>query len=307
MKKIPLNLILPLILSCLIIAPATAHAEVTVTDGLGRTVEVQERPQRIVTTIASTTEIALDLGLEEKVVGVPASIQFLTYVPKLQSIAEEKEKVGGYDLSLEKIAALEPDLVLVDSGTQADVVEDIQELGTVVYAAGGKDLGEVQESILDIGVLTGTLRRAREIVGEMVHKQIRLESAVQDLDRKKKTFYVLSPEMYTAGKNTLVGQILQMAGLENVFADISGFRPVNTEEVIDRDPELIIGNEDMGLSVEDLETQLGLDGVRAVEEEQVIFLSSAENSMIDQPGTKIVDGAIKLFERVYETKVNIPE
>lgn len=305
MKKASSILLITLLLGLVIVNFGYGNATRTVTDGLDRKVSLSGNPQRVVTTIVSTTEIALDLGLDERLVGVPDLIEYLSYVPELQEKAEKKEKVGGFNLSMEKIAALNPDLVIVGASAQKDSVSKLKDLGATVYAAGSKNIGEVRKTILRLGYLTGTQDRAQEIVGEMIYKEIQLEEAVKGLEEKKRTFYTISERMYTVGRNTFVGQALELAGLDNVFSDLSGYKPVSTEKIIDRNPELIIVTEDMGLSAEDLKNEVGLKNVKAVEEGNVLVLSQGEDSMINQPGTKIVDGAKNLFEKIYDKEVNL--
>ncbi len=305
MKKLSSTLLIGLILVLFTVGLVSAQAERTVTDSLGREVTIEEVPERVVTTIVSTTEIALDLGLDERLVGVPDLIQYLSYVPELQEIAEKKKKVGGFKLSIEKIASLNPGLVILDASAQKDMVSKIKDIGATVYAAGSRDIESVRETILEIGYLTGKLDRAQKIVGEIVYKETQLRDAVAKLDEKKSTFYTISKRMYTVGNNTFVGKALQLAGLNNVFGEISGFKPVNTEEIIKRNPELIIATEDMGLTAEDLRKDKGLEEVKAVQNGNVLLLPTGEDSMLNQPGTKIIDGAINLFEKVYDREVNL--
>ena len=79
---------------------------VTVVDGLGRVVTIEARPERIISIAPSNTEILFALGLGYRVVGVT---DFCDY----PAAALEKEKVGGFfPPDLEKIVALNPDLVV---------------------------------------------------------------------------------------------------------------------------------------------------------------------------------------------------
>lgn len=275
----------------------------TVVDGLGRRVTVDEVPEKIVTTIVSTTEIALDLGLSDKLVGVTSLTRYLSYVPELQKQAEKIEGLGEFNISLEKIATLDPDLALVDGSAQKDLVKKIENLGVTVYATTADSIREVKEDILRIGHLTGTVERATEIVGDMTYKQLMLELEVAQLKEKKKVFYTVSKQMYTTGSNTFVGQGLKAAGLDNVFSGISGWKPASNEEIVNRNPEVIIASEDMGLDVSSLKEKPGFEKLRAVQEENVLLLSYDANSMLNQPGTKVVDGVINLFEMVYDREV----
>ncbi|MBS3792281.1 ABC transporter substrate-binding protein, partial [Candidatus Bipolaricaulota bacterium] len=277
----------------------------TVTDGLDRQVSLSGNPERVVTTDVPTTEIALDLGLDERLVGVPDLIKHLSYVPELQEKAKKKKKVGKFKMSLEKVAGSSPDLIIIGASSQKGAIKKLEELGATVYAAGSKSISDVKEAILDIGYLTGTKSRAQEIVGKMVYKEVRLKEAVRRLDAKKKVFYTFTDSMYTTGGNTFLGEALELAGLNNVFSGLSGYKKVATEEIIRKNPELILATKDMGLTKEGFKTRVGLKGVQAVEEGNIIFLSQGEDSMINQAGTKIVVGAINLFEKVYDKGLSL--
>lgn len=305
MKKTSLVLLVGLIVGLVGVSFAHAESAKTVTDGLGREVKVEEVPERIITTIPATMEISFALGLNEKIVGVYSETKYLSYVPEIQSMAEKKEKIGSFNLSYEKIASLDPDLVIAGSAQKDDISKIKNVVGATVYVAGKQNIESVYESILEIGYLTGTSDQAQKIVGEMIWKRFRLEAAVEALDEKKKVFYTISPQMFTLGDNTFVGEALQLAGIDNVFGEISGYKQVSTEEIVSKNPELILGTKGMGLTVKELKNKPGIEGTKAVKEDNVLFLSNVEASMLNQPGTKIIDGAIKLFEKIYDAEVNL--
>lgn len=304
MKKTTFVLVVGLIIGLIVVASAHAESVRTVTDSLGRKVEVKGVPERIITTLPATTEIAFDLGLDEKIVGVYSNTEYLSYVPEIQAMANEKEKIGSFNLSYEKIASMNPDLVIAGTAQKDDISKIKNVVGATVYVAGKKSIESVYESILEIGYLTGTSDRAQKIVGEMVWKRFRLEAAVETLNERKKVFYTISPQMFTLGDNTFVGEALQLAGMDNIFGEISGYKQVSTEEIVSKNPELILGTKGMGLTVKELKDKPGIEGTKAVQEDNVLFLSNVEASMLNQPGTKIIDGAIKLFEKIYDIEVS---
>ena len=107
----------------------------TVEDSLGRRVVIPEAPQRIVSLAPANTEILFSLGLGSKVVGVT---DYCDYPAE----ALNKEKVGDfYAPSVEKIIALEPDVILA-GGVQAELVDQLESLGQVVVALDPKSIEE---------------------------------------------------------------------------------------------------------------------------------------------------------------------
>src|SRR5439155_23865353 len=82
-----------------------------------------EFPQRIVCLTAETAEIAFLVGAGERVVGVPGTA-------RRPEAAREKARVGGFTtFKLDRILALEPDLVLAFSDPQRDIVRDLSAAG----------------------------------------------------------------------------------------------------------------------------------------------------------------------------------
>src|SRR6059036_3336957 len=119
-----------------------------------------EFPQRIVCLTAETAEIAFLLGAGDRVVGVPGTA-------RRPETALEKARVGGFTtFRLEKILALEPDLVLAFSDLQRDVVRDLIGAGVTVLCTNQRSFDEVLGAILLIGGALGCEMRARELIGD---------------------------------------------------------------------------------------------------------------------------------------------
>src|SRR5919109_2516279 len=118
-------------------------------------------PQRIVCLTAETTEIAYAVGAGDRVVGVPGTA-------RRPETAREKAKVGGFTtFRLDKILALEPDLVLAFSDLQRDVVRDLIGAGISVLCTNQRSFDEALEAILVIGGALGREGDARAVVADM--------------------------------------------------------------------------------------------------------------------------------------------
>src|SRR5437773_7215514 len=120
-----------------------------------------EFPRRIVCLTAETAEIAFLLGAGDRVVGVPGTA-------RRPAAALEKARVGGFTtFRLDKILALEPDLVLAFSDLQKDVVRDLIGSGIPVLCTNQRALDDVLRAILLIGGAIGRVEAARALVQEM--------------------------------------------------------------------------------------------------------------------------------------------
>src|ERR1051325_4143295 len=77
------------------------------TDQLGNTLTFSGFPKRIISIVPSQTELLADLGLDEEITGITK------YCVHPKGWLETKAVVGGTKkLNLEKIRALNPDLVI---------------------------------------------------------------------------------------------------------------------------------------------------------------------------------------------------
>ena len=95
-----------------------------------------EFPRRIVCLTAETAEIAYLVGAGDRVVGVPGTA-------RRPDAAREKAKVGGFTtFKLDKILALEPDLVLAFSDLQRDIVRDLVGAGVSVLCTNQRSIDE---------------------------------------------------------------------------------------------------------------------------------------------------------------------
>src|SRR5437899_10093642 len=120
-----------------------------------------EFPRRIVCLTAETTEIAFMVGAGDRVVGVPGTA-------RRPEAARDKARVGGFTtFRLDKILALEPDLVLAFSDLQNDVVHDLIGSGITVLCTNQRSFDDVLRAILLIGGAIGRLEAAHALTQDM--------------------------------------------------------------------------------------------------------------------------------------------
>src|SRR5256886_4244940 len=133
-----------------------------------------EFPRRVVCLTAETAEIAFLVGAGDRVVGVPGTA-------RRPEAVREKARVGGFTtFRLDKILALEPDLVLAFSDLQKDVVRDLIGRGVAVLCTNPRSVDDVLRAILVIGGALGCEAAARALTQDMSDevRQIREYSAV---------------------------------------------------------------------------------------------------------------------------------
>ena len=127
----------------------TAPLAYTATDAFGILVTLAQPPQRIISLGPSATEMVYALGIFDRLVAVTTADDYPSEVSKL-------EKVGSIDNpSLEKILALQPDLVLAVFGNPMTLVENLRKQGVPVFGLNPQTVPEVLIDLRELGDVPG--------------------------------------------------------------------------------------------------------------------------------------------------------
>ena len=202
-------------------------------------------PQRIVSTTPSVTELLYALGLGDRVAGVT---RFCRYPPE----AQLKPKVGDYiNPNLEVIASLRPDLVII----QTNPVRLADRLGALrlkTLEVNQDGIEAICSSIRSIASAAGVAGRGETLIASIQAKLAEIRQRAASLQKARVLFVVgRNPDrldgMIVVGNASYLSELIELAGGENVFGDaVAAYPQVSLEEVIARNPEVIIDFGDMG-------------------------------------------------------------
>jgi len=263
-------------------------------------------PQRIVSTAPSITEMLYALGLGDRVVGVT---RFCRYPPE----AQQKPKIGDYvNPNLEAIAALRPDLVMVQTNP-VRLAERLQALHLRTLEVDQQNLAALYNSIHVTGVATGVPARAEQLIGSIQSQLEAVRKRAAALPRRRVMFVVgRAPGrldgLVVAGKSSFLTEVISVAGGDNIFRDATAAYPeVSLEEVLSRNPDVIIDMGDMGdagdtggITDQHRREIVGLwqrmTTISAVKQHQVFAIAS-EIYLV--PGPRVVDAARSLFDMLH--------
>jgi iron complex transport system substrate-binding protein len=270
--------------------PADAAAfPVTVTDDADREVTIEAQPERVVSLAPANTEIVAALGIEERLVGVTT---YDDYPPSVADIP----KVGDFVTpNMEAIAAADPDLVLATSGVQADVVEQLEGTGAAVLVIDPQTLDGVYAAIEIVGAATGESGAAQDLVDEMKDTASEVEQAVAGEPVPRVFIEIGQNPLFTAGADTLIGDLVVRAGGENVVAE-SGYVAYSSEQLISADPEVYLATLGSMSDPEDVETRAGYDGISAVKAGRVFVL---DDNLVTRPGPRAVEGLEQIAQAIH--------
>ena len=248
-------------------------------DDLGRLVAINGTPQRIISLAPSNTEILFALGLGEKVVGVT---DYCDYPPE----ALEKEKVGAYDIpDIEKIVALTPDLILVGYGTSMDVINTMDGLGLTVFGIKSTDLDDVLNDIKTVGEITDKEVEAQALTSEMESRIQAVTDQTEELEERPRVFYIVWHDpLWTAGSETFIHELIEKGGGVNICENITGYSTISIEEVVARNPEVIITSEwsyDWAINATEL---------ASTNASQTGRIYTLDDDLVQRPGPRLVEG-----------------
>lgn len=281
MKRILLIAVMLIALLLGACVPSFDEEGVAIVDDIGRSVNIEGIPQRIVSLAPSNTEILFALGLGDKVVGVT---DWCDYPPE----ALGKEKVGGMHPDIEKIIALEPDLVLATDFHREEVIPTLEEQGFTVFALalGPYPLDDVPEKIQKVGKITGKEEEASELVNEMKNKIEEIEELTQEIAERPRVLYLIWHEpIYTVGRKYWIDDMVRIAGGDNIFSQyFEGGAMVEIEWVILLNPEIIIAGD---WSFEWAKDEPLLKDTEARINDRVY---QSDDDLVHRPGPRLVKG-----------------
>lgn len=259
----------------------------------------ETKQERIISLMPSNTEILYALGMEDEMIGVSTVDDYPKSVKKL-------EQFDAMKLNYEALLKVKPTMIFAHESmkSQEKVLKRLSDKGIkVVTVKDAQNFDEMYASIDQIGQAVKKEKEADKLEAK-IKKEI--DDVVNTYSKKlsgKKVLIEVSPapEIYTGGKDTMFDDMIHKLGSVNVFHDIKGWQPVNSEAIIKRDPDVIIATSDMTDKAyrESVEKRGGFSNVNAVKQGAVYTI---EADYISRPGPRIAKGLKELAETIDEAK-----
>ncbi len=281
--------ILSIILTFIFSSIVFAGFPVSVRDDLGQLITLTEEPERIISLNPASTELLFALDLGEKIVGVTT---YANYPPE----AVNKEKIGTVtEPNIEKIVSLEPDLIFTSSVNKIESVERLSELGCNVVGFDAKSVNGAIEMIKTAGELTGKEDKARELVTDMYIQLYEIKELVdeklKDSSRPKVFYEIWNEPLYTAGANTFINDIIEIAGGINIGVQARGQWPqFSLEKLLLENPDVYISSPHSAphqVTVESIKERDNYQNIKAVQNERIYVI---DQDVISRPSPRIVEG-----------------
>lgn len=270
---------------------------VTLIDDSGVKTILTEKPERIVSTAPSNTEILFALDLEDRLVGRSDFCNFPRETEKIESIGKM------FPLNLEKIISLEPDIILAfgELNPIADI-NRLRELGYQVLVIQAESLRETLESIKLISIACGIPEEGEQFITQMQKHVDQISSLVALLpdSQRPKIFAGSSFDtIYSPGRGTLFHELITLAGGINIVGHLHRWTKVNPELVAQSAPDIILipsgimNPEEISKVKNDILHHPGWSQVPAIKNNRIY---NVNEDIFYRAGPRMVDGLELLYE-----------
>ncbi|GAF21682.1 LOW QUALITY PROTEIN: vitamin B12 ABC transporter, B12-binding component BtuF [Bacillus sp. JCM 19047] len=264
----------------------------TVEDARGMELTFDVPPETIISILPSNTEIIFALGQGDKVIGVSDTDVYPEEVTEIEVVAEyEIHMLNG---------CLNWTLILLLGMTMVQMRwHSLNDVGLPAFAIdSAQTMADIFEDIQTIADVLAVPEEGERLIAEMKAEFDEIAEAVADVEKRSVYFEISpSPDIWTLGAGTFQHEMLEIAGLENVFSDVEGWTSISDEEVVERNPELIyttVNYTDDPL--EDIRQRDGWSTIEAIQQDQ---LEQMPPDIMDRPGPRIAEATRVLAETAY--------
>ncbi|WP_339230832.1 ABC transporter substrate-binding protein [Oceanobacillus sp. FSL K6-2867] len=277
----------------------------SITDFAGQEVTFEQVPGRIAALSSGEMDIIYALGGE--LVGRPS-----TDVGVPESAVDVEQVGNTHGIDLEKIASVQPDVVLGNVQMNSKDTASIHSLHAQMVLTEANSIEDIQEQIRLFGEMLQKQDKAEVINAEINEKIEALHK--EDTDPVRVLLVYGAPGTFmTALPNSLSGNILEAVGGENIASDFESleaypqYAQLNTERIIEANPQYILlmshGDPEAVESgfIEEMEKNPAWNNLDAVKAGNIEVLPA--DLFGTNPGTRVME-AMELLEELLATVSN---
>lgn len=263
----------------------------TIKDSLKREVVIDKEPKRVISIAPNITETVAAVGKVDTLVGKTKYCDYPKEVSKVESIGTLT------DPNIEKIVELKPDLVIASTHFKEAVLKKLEALNIkVVVLYGEESFDGVYETITNVGKVLNANSEAQKIVSDMKDKVKNVTDKVKDKENKK-VYYVVSYGKngdFTAGGDTFIGQMINLAGGDNTAKDLKGWK-YSLEKLVANEPDILVTSKISG-DKEKIKDENGYKDLKAVKDGKIYEI---DNNLLDRQGPRLAQGLEELAKIVH--------
>lgn len=239
--------------------------------------------RRIISLTPSVTEMLFTIGAGDQVAAVTTADDYPPVVKMLP-------KIGGVQISYEKILALKPDLVVGEKSLVGNQLERLKQLGVHTLALNTKTLWDIPASLEILGEKTGHFKKAETAASNFL-KALNQVKKKFDHPPFPRVFVELGDHpLLTTGRTSFLSEAIQIAGGKNIGDFLpKGFEMISEEEVVAKNPQVIILAD--GETAHEIAERPGWSKVSAVLNKKIYSINP---DLVMRPDTRILISILKM-------------
>ncbi|MDO8178356.1 MAG: cobalamin-binding protein [Undibacterium sp.] len=252
--------------------------------------------QRIACLSTESVEVLYALGAEEYIAGISG------YTTRPARARAEKPKISGFSSAkLDRIFAVQPDLVIAYSNMQAEMSRDLISAGIEVHAFNQRDVAGILRMIAVLATLVDRQEQGAQLIASLQQQIADAKTQAAQWTRKPKIYFEEwdSPMMSCIG---WVSELISIAGGEDAFADLAQHHSAkeriiaDPDEVVLRAPDIIIGSWcGKKFRPETLAERAGWQQIPALKNSRVLEIKSAD---ILSPGPSAITHGLPQLQKM---------
>jgi iron complex transport system substrate-binding protein len=269
---------------------------IEVIDGDGNLVILDAPAEGIIAMAPSVLEIADGLGAMDKVLEIDSFTVMMQ-----EPLAEGFEGVGDYQsLNVERIAELDPDLVVAITGGPEDDYNKLKELGIPVYRViDVRGMDGVYEGISNISTFLDLEDKGIAMIEDLKIQVDEIKNKVEGLsdDEIPTVFYeVWNDPLMSAGTDTFISDLISIAGGVNIIDDLTGWPEYSAETLIEKNPDIIIAPMSLAADPSAITSDERFASIDAVINGRVYVVP---DNQISRPSQNIIKGLQMLAKAIH--------
>ncbi|QXP63065.1 ABC transporter substrate-binding protein [Polaribacter sp. HaHaR_3_91] len=195
-------------------------------DQIGRILALEKTPKRIISLVPSLTELLIDLGLEDAIVGIT---KFCIHPAHLK---ETKTVVGGTkSIHIDKIKALQPDIILCNKEENTKEIVQACEKIAPTHVSDIFTIDDNLELIKQYGNLFSVENKALEIIDKINIELTSFKEFIKQKESKKVVYFIWKSPWMAVGNTTFINHLLELNKFDNIYQHKERYPEVDLEEM----------------------------------------------------------------------------
>ncbi|WP_026777029.1 ABC transporter substrate-binding protein [Polaribacter sp. Hel_I_88] len=195
-------------------------------DQINTVFELKNTPQRIICLVPSITELLVDLGLQNSIVGITKFCVHPSF------LIEEKMIVGGTkNIKVDKIKALQPDIILCNKEENTkEIVESCREIA-ITHVSDIYTIADTLALIHQYGKIFNCEAKSKHIILEILKKHNNFLNFIENKSIKKVAYFIWRKPWMVAASNTFINYLLDTNKFENIFKNQERYPEIDLKEL----------------------------------------------------------------------------